>query len=138
MNRRNFLKTAAIGIPVAAILTTRRLYAAADVHPKGVGMCDWNLGTPANPELIPKAAEAHLSGLQVSIGIEPDSIPLRSSTVRQRYIEPGEVNMPEVSKALHAIQYDKWLCLETSGEKDKFIEDTRDNVAFSKKMFGIV
>ncbi len=274
-------------------------------------MCDWNLGTPANPELIPRAAEAHLSGLQVSIGTKPDSIPLRSPEVRRRYIElgkqhgitfhsvaagailnaiplksepqsavyvidaieaaaalgaanilmaffgngdlrrpdssgkfnpikeglfstyeldeagvtrvvemlrqvigraedanvilglentltarqnleiiervgspvlqvyydmgnsthygydvpseirllgkaricemhikdwnskvfsrqPGEVNMPEVAKALQAIQYDRWLCLETSGEKDRFIEDTRDNVAFSRKMFGIV
>jgi sugar phosphate isomerase/epimerase len=50
----------------------------------------------------------------------------------------GEVDMPEVAKALHSIQYDRWLCLETSGEKDRFIEDTRDNVAFSRKMFSIV
>jgi len=311
MRRREFITSLGMGVASAGVLSTSQLFAAEAAHPKGVGMCDWNLGTPANPELIPKAAEAHLSGLQVSIGIEPDSIPLRSSKVRQRYVElgkkhnitfhsvaagrilnniplksepqsavyvidaieaaaaigagnilmaffgngdlrkkdsdgkfheikegafssyvldeagvtrvveslrqiipraedanvilglentltarqnlaiiervgspmlqvyydmgnsthygydvpaeiqllgkdricemhikdwnskvfsrkQGEVNMAEVSKALHSIQYDRWLCLETSGEKDRFIEDTRDNVAFSRKMFGIV
>lgn len=55
-----------------------------------VGMCDWNLGSPCRPDLIPKAARAHLEGLQVSVGTAPDHMPLRNSSVRERYRELGE------------------------------------------------
>jgi sugar phosphate isomerase/epimerase len=45
-------------------------------------MCD--------PEQIPKAAEADLQGIQVSLGRNPDEIILRDPAVRQRYIELGQ------------------------------------------------
>lgn len=45
----------------------------------------------------------------------------------------GMVNWPEVAQACKDIGYDKWFVLETSGRKDRFFEDTRDNVAFAKK-----
>jgi len=44
-------------------------------------MCD--------PEQIPKAAEAHLSGIQVSLGRDPDQILLRDPSLRNRYVELG-------------------------------------------------
>jgi hypothetical protein len=39
------------------------------------------------------------------------------------------------AEALSDIGYDKWLVLETSGRKDRFLEDTRLNVEFVKKTF---
>jgi L-ribulose-5-phosphate 3-epimerase len=61
----------------------------ASVQPL-VGICDWNLGPPCDPEQIPKASEAGLSGIQVSIGTRPDSLPLRDRSVRARYVELGK------------------------------------------------
>lgn len=53
-------------------------------------MCDWNLGPACEPDLIPKAAQATLEGLQVSVGTAPDRLPLRKRSVRERYRELGE------------------------------------------------
>jgi sugar phosphate isomerase/epimerase len=44
-------------------------------------MCD--------PEQIPKAAEATLEGIQVSVGRDPEQVLLRDPVVRQRYLELG-------------------------------------------------
>ena len=56
----------------------------------GVGMCDWNLGGTASPDIIPKAKEAYLQGIQVSVGSDPTNIPLREPSVRKKYIEMGK------------------------------------------------
>lgn len=48
----------------------------------------------------------------------------------------GEVNFEEAAKACKDIGFDKWYVLETSGRKGKFIEDTRTNIAFVRKLFG--
>ncbi|MDA3924716.1 MAG: TIM barrel protein [Kiritimatiellae bacterium] len=311
MKRREFIKTIGLGVASVGALRASSLFAAKTPQPKGVGMCDWTMGGLADPEIISKAAQAHLSGIQISIGGTPDCIPLRSQKVRQRYLElskkhnvtihsvaagrilnniplksepqsavyvidaieaaaalgssnilmaffgkgdlrktdndgkfndlkdgsfssyeldqagvdrvvkalrqiipraedanvimglentltakqnlsiieqvgspllqvyydmgnsthygydvpteikllgkkricemhikdrgtkvfggkQGEVDMKAVAKALQDIQYEKWMCLETAGGKGKFIEDTRANVAFSKRTFGIV
>lgn len=55
----------------------------------GIGICDWNLGPMCDPELIPRAAEADLTGIQVSLGRDPDQILLRDPSVRARYVEMG-------------------------------------------------
>ncbi|MGW8178804.1 MAG: sugar phosphate isomerase/epimerase family protein, partial [bacterium] len=55
-----------------------------------VGICDWNLGSSCDPEVIPKAYEAHLRGIQVSVGTSPDHLPLREASVRKRYRELGK------------------------------------------------
>jgi L-ribulose-5-phosphate 3-epimerase len=67
--------------------------AAASIPPPErvrIGICDWNLGPSCDPELIPKAREAWLEGIQVSVGTAPDRIPLRDFGVRQRYLELGK------------------------------------------------
>ncbi|MDA2938702.1 sugar phosphate isomerase/epimerase [Acidobacteria bacterium AH-259-A15] len=40
--------------------------------------------------MIPKAKDAHLQGIQVSVGLQPDSIPLRDPAVRRKYLELGK------------------------------------------------
>ncbi len=50
----------------------------------------------------------------------------------------AQVDMKACAEALHEIGYEKWYVLETSGKdrKKSFVEDTRANVAFAKKIFA--
>lgn len=58
-----------------------------------VGMCDWNIvdeqgkGGTCRPDLIPRAVEAHLNGVQASVGSDPSHIPMRSKEFRNQYKE---------------------------------------------------
>jgi sugar phosphate isomerase/epimerase len=55
-----------------------------------IGMCDWNLGPECDPGQISKAKEAHLEGIQISLGTAPNNIPLRQKEVRQKYLGLGK------------------------------------------------
>ena len=46
----------------------------------------------------------------------------------------GQVNFQNIAQAVKDIRYDEWFVLETSGRKEHFLEDTRANVAFARKM----
>lgn len=91
LNRREFFKTAGLGLTALSMAGTRemRAFAGATVA-AGVGMCDWNLGGAANPDFIPRAEEAGLGGIQVSVGTAPDNMPLRDPAVRKKYLELGK------------------------------------------------
>ena len=86
-SRRDFIKTLGAGLVGASMVRTS---AWASVGAAGVGMCDWNLGGSASPDIIPKAKEAHLDGIQVSVGTDPNNIPLREASVRRKYLELGK------------------------------------------------
>ncbi len=49
----------------------------------------------------------------------------------------GMVDMKACAKALDTIGYDKWLVLETRGRQDHFEEDTRSNINYVKRAFGL-
>ena len=87
IERRSFIQTAGLS---AAVLGFSSALAQAAHHEPNIGMCDWNLGGSANPDMIPKAAEAHLNGIQVSVATNPDNVPLRDPKVREKYLELGE------------------------------------------------
>ena len=89
VNRREFIRQAAVG---AGVLASWRSGSASTSKIAGVGMCDWNLGEACNPELIARAKEAHLNGLQVSVGTKPERMPLREEKVRRRYTELGKAH----------------------------------------------
>jgi L-ribulose-5-phosphate 3-epimerase len=87
-NRREFLQT--VGLAVGAVgsgIGLARVEGADQVS--RVGMCDWNLGKSCDPTAIPRAQQAGLSGIQVSVGTAPDQMLLRDKTVRQKYLELG-------------------------------------------------
>ncbi len=99
LDRRHFLETTGLAVTAWTLLGTRATASLPHADPK-IGMCDWNLGPSCDPEQIPKARQAHLEGVQVSIGIRPDFMPLREPTVRQRYLELGkqhEIAFPSVA-----------------------------------------
>ena len=91
LNRRDFLRASGIGFTALSMASVlgKNIFASTG-GAAGVGMCDWNLGGAADPDLIPKAKEAHLEGIQVSVGTGPDNIPLRDPAVRRKYIEMGK------------------------------------------------
>ncbi len=88
VNRREFLS--ATGIAGLAFHTVAVFPALGSPGKPKIGMCDWNLGPSCDPEMIPKAREADIAGIQVSIGTSPDNIVLRDPKVRQRYLELGK------------------------------------------------
>jgi len=92
MDRRSFLEQAGIALTAASSMGTLTACAsepAPRVGAIGIGMCDWNLGPMCDPEQIPKAVEATLQGIQVSLGRNPDEMILTDPAVRQRYLELG-------------------------------------------------
>ncbi len=97
MDRRSFLKSTGVALGATSVGSLGGLAACSATTPTrapyvgtpGIGICDWNLGTMCDPELIPTAAEADLTGIQVSLGRDPEQILLRDPTLRQRYIELG-------------------------------------------------
>ncbi len=48
----------------------------------------------------------------------------------------GAVDFPAAAKACCEIGYDKWFVLESSGRENRFLEDTRKNVAFADRVFA--
>jgi L-ribulose-5-phosphate 3-epimerase len=89
MHRRDLLKSIGVGFIAGGTLFSQASDASVATA-AGIGMCDWNLGGTCDPELIPKAAQAHLQGLQISVGSAPDHMPLREKKVRARYLELGK------------------------------------------------
>jgi L-ribulose-5-phosphate 3-epimerase len=89
VDRRNFLGTA--GVAVAAWSMEREIWAAGNSNLR-VGMCDWNLGKMCDPNDIPKAKDARLNGIQVTVGTGPGNMPLRQKAVRQKYLDLGKQN----------------------------------------------
>lgn len=88
VNRREFL--CVTGLAGFAFRSARVSSAQARTTGPQIGICDWNLGPACDPELIPKAHEANIAGIQVSVGTSPDNMVLRAPGVRQRYLELGE------------------------------------------------
>jgi L-ribulose-5-phosphate 3-epimerase len=87
MNRRSFLET----VGAAGLLLQWDWGGlAAAKSPVLVGMCDWNLGAMTNPNDIPKAKQAGLEGIQVSVGSAPGKILLRQKALRQKYLDLGK------------------------------------------------
>jgi len=92
MDRRDFIKSAGTGILSLGLAQNmiQNVFAGTTKKPAGIGMCDWNLGSSATPDVIPKAKEVNLQGIQVSVATSPDNVPLRNADVRKKYIELGK------------------------------------------------
>ena len=99
-NRRGFIKTAGLGLAALGLFGANARSSNSSDSFK-IGMCDWNVrnqkgesGT-CRPDFIPIAAEAHLKGIQVSVGYldqrnNDTVVPLRDPAVRNEYLELGK------------------------------------------------
>ncbi len=88
-NRRQFLMNVGAGVAVLGLHRESELRAVPGTGVK-IGMCDWNLGPQCDPGQIPKAKEASLDGIQVSVGTDPSNILLRKKEVRENYLRLGK------------------------------------------------
>lgn len=107
VDRRSFIGSSAAAMAAVSVGSVGGLGGCAPapvpearrVISPGIGICDWNLGPMCDPEQIPLAADANLTGIQVSQGRGPDQILLRDPDVRRRYVELGA----ERGVAFHSI-----------------------------------
>jgi len=88
MNRRKFIQTTSATVTSSVLTGIHTTFARTPPDFK-IGITDWNLGTSCDPSLIPLAASVGLAGIQVSVGRNPDSIPLRDVDVRRQYQSLG-------------------------------------------------
>ncbi len=92
MDRRSFLERSGLALAATSSIggvTAFSTPSVSVVRAAGIGMCDWNLGPMCDPEQIPKAREANLQGIQVSVGRNPEEMLLRDPATRRRYLELG-------------------------------------------------
>ena len=96
MDRRRFLEQTGIALTAASSLGTLTACASereqgegseSSAGATGIGMCDWNLGPKADPDHIPRAAEATLQGLQVSLENNQYDIVLTDPALQQRFLK---------------------------------------------------
>ena len=77
-----------------ALIATGQLAGHSHAFAQGAGprvsMCDWTFGSQCDPEIIPRAKEVNLDGIQVSVESGLDRIPLRETAVRRRFLELGK------------------------------------------------
>lgn len=87
MKRRRFLKGATAGLFALGMTPGLALQGdeATDGGVRGIGVCDWSIGKAADPSTLKKVEQAKLDAVQVSVGSQPGSIPLRKPSVRRRY-----------------------------------------------------
>ncbi len=87
--RRQFLQKTGASIAFLSLARDSNGLSAPGTRLR-IGMCDWNLGPQCDPSQIPRAKEAHLDGIQVSVGTGPNAMPLRQKAVREQYLRLGE------------------------------------------------
>jgi sugar phosphate isomerase/epimerase len=87
-DRRQFLQ--GLAVAGATLVGSTGAIAESTGASLRIGMCDWNLGKSCQPGNIPKAKEAHLQGIQVSVGLDPKQMFLREPAVRREYLRLGK------------------------------------------------
>lgn len=90
VNRRQFVQSVGISMGASSLVSSGLLASSTAKGSVKIGMCDWNLGGACDPSLIPKAQQARIQGLQVSVGTDPQNIALRDPAVRREYLELGK------------------------------------------------
>lgn len=89
LDRRDFLRRTGVTLACFGVLGQRE--ASAALRPK-VGMCEWNLGRSCDPEMIIKADQVGVQGIQIDVGTDPDNIAVRDASIRERYRELARIH----------------------------------------------
>jgi L-ribulose-5-phosphate 3-epimerase len=87
LNRRSFMAAGAVALATPALMSES---ASAEAREIRVGMCDWNLGKSCDPAGIPKARQAGLQGIQVSVSVGSEQLPFRQPEFLENYRKLGQ------------------------------------------------
>lgn len=105
ITRRNFFSLGAAGF-VSAALRRQSLfaYAAAKNVRFRVGVTDWNLRQESKVEAVALAKKIGFDGVQVSLGVGTDRLPLSDPAIQQAYLAASKKgNLPLASVCLNIL-----------------------------------
>src|SRR5712691_2498203 len=106
LTRRETLRLCAAGLASAAFWEREELAAlAAAKRPRfKVGVTDWNLKVEGKPESVALAKRLGFDGVQVSIGIGTDRLPLSDPALQQQFLDASQrEGLPLASVCLNVL-----------------------------------
>src|SRR5207245_3072874 len=106
LTRRDALRLCATGAPAVALGRPGALlaYAAGRGAQFKVGVTDWNLKRQGQPEAVGLAKQIGFDGVQVSLGVGPDRLPLSDPGLQRTYLaESKRVGLPLASVCLEVL-----------------------------------
>ena len=105
ITRRGFIQHGALSLAAAAGGNQLRAYARARGVKFKVGAPDWNLRQEAKPESIALARKIGFDGVQISLGVGRDRLPLSDAATQQTFIkEAKRAGLPLASACLNILQ----------------------------------
>lgn len=105
ITRRGFIKTGA-ALSAGLLLERNPLadYLLAKAGPVRVGATDWNLRQECKVEAIELAKRIGFDGVEVSLGVGDDKLPLSDADVQRRYLAAAKQNgLPIASTCLNIL-----------------------------------
>jgi L-ribulose-5-phosphate 3-epimerase len=91
LTRRETLRLCAAGLASSALFQREEEALAAAQPPRfKVGVTDWNLQLEGKPEAVALAKRLGFDGVQVSIGVGTDRLPLSDPTLQQQYLDASK------------------------------------------------
>ena len=105
LTRRETLRLCAAGLASAALFGRESAVVAAGKAPRfKVGVTDWNLKLEGKPEAVALAKRLGFDGVQVSIGIGTDRLPLSDPALQQQYLDASQrQGLPLASVCLNVL-----------------------------------
>jgi sugar phosphate isomerase/epimerase len=103
-DRRRFCQT--LGTAAGAALLARPLtsFASPKKSKFKIGVTDWNLRQEGKPESVALARKLGFDGVQVSIGVGTDKLPLSDPALQQRFLDESKrANLPLASLCLEIL-----------------------------------
>lgn len=106
LTRRESLRLCAAGLASAAFFERDRAAALAAARPARfkVGVTDWNLKVEGKPESVALAKRLGFDGVQVSIGVGTERLPLSDPALQQQFLaESKREGLPLASVCLNVL-----------------------------------
>jgi L-ribulose-5-phosphate 3-epimerase len=105
ITRRGFIKHSTFSLAAAAMAADRLLaYGKAKGVKFKIGATDWNLRQEAKPEAVALARKLGFDGVQISLGVGKESLPLSDPTTQKTYIaESKRAGLPLASVCLNIL-----------------------------------
>jgi sugar phosphate isomerase/epimerase len=105
LTRRETLRLCAAGLGAAAFLPREeRVFGAAKPARFKVGVTDWNLKQEGKPDSVALAKRLGFDGVQVSIGIGTDRLPLSDPALQKQFLDASKrEGLPLASVCLNVL-----------------------------------